>query len=119
MNVEVFIYGTPTGNCFYGKTDEKIYFDTFYNGDKANYLSVKIRKAGDNKVYCYYNYLVYQNVIGKQGRPGSFFGITLRLDAYCMDIQNIYRILDNVFWSFINIKGITQRSWQSSPVYRR
>ncbi|RHC79267.1 hypothetical protein [Parabacteroides merdae] len=105
MNVEVFIYGTPTGNCFYGKTDEKIYFDTFYNGDKANYLSVKIRKAGDNKVYCYYNYLVYQNVIGKQGRPGSFFGITLRLDAYCMDIQNIYRILDNVFWSFINIKG--------------
>ena len=28
MNVEVFIYGTPTGNCFYGKTDEKIYFDT-------------------------------------------------------------------------------------------
>ena len=43
MNVEVFIYGTPTGNCFYGKTDEKIYFDTFYNGDKANYLSVKIK----------------------------------------------------------------------------
>lgn len=100
MDVEVFIYGTPTGNCFYGKTDEKIYFDTFYNGDKANYLSVKIRKAGDSKVYCYYNYLVYQNVIGKQGRPGSFFGITLRLDAYCMDIQNIYRILDIAFNSY-------------------
>ena len=101
MNVEVFIYGTPTGNCFYGKADEKIYFDTFYNGDKANYLSVKIRKSGDNKVYCYYNYLVYQSVIGKQGRPGSFFGITLRLDEYCMDIQNIYRILDTVFNSYV------------------
>lgn len=105
MDVEVFIYGTPTGNCFYGKADEKIYFDTFYNGDKANYLSVKIRRAGDGKVYCYYNYLVYQNVIGKQGRPGSFFGITLRLDAYCMDIQNIYTMLDNVFKSFVNVKG--------------
>ena len=29
MNVEVFIYGTPTGNCFYGKTDEKIYLTLF------------------------------------------------------------------------------------------
>lgn len=101
MDVEVFIYGTPIGNCFYGKADEKIYFDTFYNRDKANYLSVKIRKAGDNKVYCYYNYLVYQNVIGKQGRPDSFFGITLRLGAYCLDIQNIYRILDTVFNSYV------------------
>lgn len=101
MDVEVFIYGTPTGNCFYGQADEKIYFDTFYNGDKENYLSIKIRKAGDNKVYCYYNYLVYQNVIGKNGRPGSFFGITLRLDAYCLNIKNIYGILDITFNSYV------------------
>lgn len=115
MDVEVFIYGTPTGNCFYGKADEKIYFDTFYNGDKANYLSVKIRKAGDNKVYCYYNYLVYQNVIGKQGRPDSFFGITLRLDTYCLDIQNIYRILDTVFNSYV--KGELLESVGSNHKY--
>lgn len=101
MDVEVFIHGTPMGNCFYGKADESNYFGTMYNGEKENYLLVKIRKAGDNKIYCYYNYLIYQNVIGKSGRPGSFFGITLRLDTYCMDIQNMYRILDTIFNSYV------------------
>lgn len=101
MDAEVFIYGTPIGNCFYGKADEKIYFDTFYNGEKDDFLAVKIRKAGDNKLYCYYNYLIYQNVIGKNGRPGSFFGITLRLDAYCLDLKSIYRILDVTFNTYV------------------
>lgn len=108
MDVEVFIYGTSVGNCFYGKADDKIYFDNFYNGGKENYLSVTIRRAGDNKVYCYYNYLVYQNVIGKNARPGSFFGITLRLDAYCKDIQSIYGILYAVFNSCV--KGVLLES---------
>lgn len=102
MDIEIFIYGTPIGNSFYGKTDEKYYFDTLYNGsENQNYLLVNVRKAGDNKIYCYYNYLIYQNVIGKAGRPGSFFGITLRLDAYCTDIQNIYNILNTAYNSYI------------------
>lgn len=108
MDVEVFIYGTPVGNCFYGKADDKIYFNNFYNGGKENCLSIKIKKAGDNKLYCYYNYLVYQNVIGKNARPGSFFGITLRLDAYCKDIQSIYGILYAVFNSCV--KGVLLES---------
>lgn len=102
MDVEVFIYGTPIGNSFYGKKEEKNYFDTLYNSrENQNFLLVNIRKAEDNNIYCYYNYLIYQKVIGKEGRSGSFFGITLRLDAYCMDIKNIYGILNTTYNTYI------------------
>ena len=104
MNVELFVHGVPNGEDFWGKEEDRNYFGTFYDhsSDEVKFL-IQTRTSQD-KTYCYYNYLVYKtfgsqtpNVVANDGRDGSYFGITLRLDAYCKDIVNMYRILDTVF----------------------
>lgn len=74
MDLEFFIYGAPKGNSYNGKEEEKLYFDSMYNGSsKINEIQIEIRKSGaSQKMYCYYNYLIRQNVVDKNGRPGSF-----------------------------------------------
>lgn len=104
MDVELFFHGVPSGEDFWGKEEDRNYFGTFYDhsSDEVKFL-IQTRKLND-KPYCYYNYLVYKtvgaqtsNIVANDGRDGSYFGITIRLDAYCKDIGNMYRILDTVF----------------------
>ncbi len=104
MDLEFFIYGAPKGNSYHGKEEEKLYFDKMYNGSsKINEIQIEIRKSGaSQKLYCYYNYLIRQNVVDKNGRPGSFFGFSLRSDVYWVNFHNIYRILDTVYHTYIN-----------------
>lgn len=104
MDLEFFIYGAPKGNSYNGKEEEKRYFDSMYNGSsKINEIQIEIRKSGaSQKMYCYYNYLIRQNVVDKDGRPGSFFGFSLRSDVYWVNFHNIYRILDTVYHTYIN-----------------
>ena len=92
MDLEFFIYGAPKGNSYNGKEEEKRYFDSMYNGSsKINEIQIEIRKSGaSQKMYCYYNYLIRQNVVDKDGRPGSFFGFSLRSDVYWVNFHNIY-----------------------------
>lgn len=97
MEVELFVYGTPYGEDFWGKDEDKGYFGNLYDGssDEQKFL-IQIRLL-KGKPYCYYNYMVYKNVVGNDGRDGAYFGISLRFDAYCKDITNLYRILDTVY----------------------
>lgn len=97
MEVELFVYGTPYGEDFWGKDEDKGYFGNLYDGssDEQKFL-IQIRLL-NGKPYCYYNYMVYKNVVGNDGRDGAYFGISLRFDAYCKDIINLYRILDTVY----------------------
>lgn len=101
MNVELFIHGVPHGQDFLGIKTEQPYFDLFYDhsADEVKFLIQK--RSLENKSFCYYNYLVYRDVIDSEGRPGSYFGISLRLDAYCIDIVNMYRILDTIYNVFV------------------
>ena len=104
MNVEfeLFIYGVPKGQSFCGKKVEKGYFDSMYDSSqKEDMMQIEIRRSADHNLYCYYNYLIYKNVVDSDGRAGSFFGITLRWNVYCKDIMNIYRILDIVYNVYI------------------
>ena len=104
MEVELFVHGVPSGHSFFGKEDGRNYCGQFYTSgsEEAKFL---IQTAVLNgKAYCYYNYLVYKsigasspNVVANNGRDGSYFGMTIRLDAYCKDIFNMYRILDTIF----------------------
>ena len=65
--------------------------------DKPNHvLSVEIN--GSNS---YYTYFVGQNVLAKDGRPGSYFAITLRINRYYADVKNIYNLLDAAYNKFI------------------
>lgn len=96
MDVEFFIHGVPDGNDFFGLAEERMYFDSFYSGEAENRLLIQTRISG-GKLHCYYNYLIGKNVISYSGRQGSYFGITLRLDQYCIDSTKIYRLLDTAY----------------------
>ena len=61
----------------------------------------------ENQAYAYYSYLRYKNMIGAGGRPGSYFGLTLRLDMYYQDVMLIYDffkfpICFNFLYNFID-----------------
>lgn len=108
MDVELFVHGVPNGVGFWGKEEDRNYFSGFYDhsADEVKFLiQTRVLKG---KTYCYYNYLVYKtvgslapNIVACDGRDGSYFGITLRLDAYCKDYDNMYRILDTLYNVYI------------------
>lgn len=108
MDVQLFAHGVPSGESFWGPEDDRNYFGTFYDGssDEIKFL-IQVRSLR-GKAYCYYNYLVYRsvgsakaNIVGNDGRDGSYFGISLRMDAYCKDVVNMYRILDTLYNVFV------------------
>ena len=113
MNVDILFYGIPYGEDFYAvgskPTDEndKIYCGKFYANIKEQppvKFVVEIRKTA-GKIYCYYNYLVYRNpnapkgeVLDNANRPGSYFGITLKIEGYLfLEIREMYDMLTDIF----------------------
>lgn len=101
MEVELIISGTPEGQDYYGPEESRQYMSLMYSASTDNKLMIDVRKEANGKTYCYYNYLVYKDVIGVGGRPGSYFCLALRLDAYCMDIQSMYRLLDITYHNYV------------------
>lgn len=102
MDIEIFVHGVPNGQSFWGKEEDRNYFGNFYGQGSSDAVKYLIQTRSSNgKTYCYYNYLVYQNVIGSDGREGSYFGLSIRFDAYCKDFIGIYKILDTVFSVYV------------------
>jgi len=97
MDVEFFIQGKPINDEFLGKEEERSFLGNLYNNsaDRQRFL-IQVRNQ-----YSYYSYLVYESVVGNDGRDGSYFGMTLRFDAYCRDFMSIYRILDMAYNSYV------------------
>lgn len=105
MDIEIFVHGVPNGQSFWGKEEDRNYFGNFYGQSNSDVVKYLIQTRSSNgKTYCYYNYLVYQNVIGSDGREGSYFGLSIRFDAYCKDFIDIYKILDTVFTAHVQNK---------------
>ncbi len=102
MDIEIFVHGVPNGQSFWGQEEDRNYFGNFYGQSSSEAVKYLIQTRSSNgKTYCYYNYLVYQNVIGSDGRAGSYFGLSIRFDAYCKDFIGIYKILDTVFTAHV------------------
>lgn len=101
MDIEIYVHGVPKGQSFWGKEEDRIYFGNFYNNssDAVKYL-IQTRSL-NGKTYCYYNYMIYQNVVDNEGRSGSYFGLSIRFDEYCKDFIGIYKILDTVFTAYV------------------
>lgn len=98
MDVQLFVFGTPNGESFWGNINsEQPYFSTYYNSSKDQLRFSIEARCIDDRVYYYYSYLVYANMADSGNRPGAFFGISLRFDQYYTDYISIYRILDWVF----------------------
>ncbi len=105
MDIEIFVHGVPNGQSFWGKEEDRNYFGNFYGQSCSDAVKYLIQTRSSNgKTYCYYNYLVYQNVIGSDGREGSYFGLSIRFDEYCKDFIGIYKILDTVFTAHVRNK---------------
>jgi hypothetical protein len=45
--------------------------------------------------------LRYNNIVACDGRAGSYFGMTLRIDEYCTDVVGIYRLMDIVYNKYV------------------
>lgn len=109
MDVELFVHGVPNGEAFWGKDETcRNYMGQFYVecSDEVRFLIQTCELKG--RRFCFYNYLVYKsagalepNVVGFDGRDGSYFGLTLRLDAYCKDVAKVYRIMDTIYNVYI------------------
>ena len=109
MDVELFVHGVSNGEAFWGKDETcRNYMGQFYVecSDEVRFLIQTCELKG--RRFCFYNYLVYKsagalepNVVGFDGRDGSYFGLTLRLDAYCKDVAKVYRIMDTIYNVYI------------------
>ena len=96
MDVEFFVHGVPKGESFWGKNEEKAFLSQFYDG-KTDVEKMYVYSRSFNGInYVYYTFLI-SNTIDVNGRSGGYFGMTLRLDAYCLDYVAMYQILSLVY----------------------
>lgn len=100
MLSEVVFHGAPQGFDFWGKSDggyyESFYSSIDYKGVKTA-LIVEIRK--DTIGFCsYYTYVRPRNVVAKNGRSGSYFGMSLKIQGqYCTDVYSLYQLFDKIY----------------------
>lgn len=97
LEVKIIIHGVPAGQKLWGADDtqDEQYVETFYNQNEWDVPEfLKVDKVGK---YVYYTFIKCGNVSAYDGRTGSYFGITLRLNACYTDVQNIYSILQATY----------------------
>ena len=105
MNYEIKLYahGVPNGQSTWGVENfDGNYIETFYGRKSkvSTQMFVEVRQFGTS-TYCYYTYLRANNIYDYNRRPGSYFALTLRINYYYADIQNIYNLLDAAYNKFI------------------
>lgn len=103
MEIKYYIHGVPYGFHFYGEPEEKdFFFNRYYNKRKdIDEFRIDAVNRG-NKQYFYYTYILGKNVIdGQNNRSGSYFGLTIKLDAYYKKATNLYYLLDSFFYSYL------------------
>ena len=102
MDLEFFMHGVPKkGQEWWGKEDEIQYLESFYaRSEKENGFLIELRRVGD-KNYCYYSYLKYEDIVSSENRSGSYLGITVRFDVYCLDVIRLYRIFETLYKNYI------------------
>ena len=95
LNINLFVHGVPMGQKIWGpKGEDERYLSSFYGPkwDTPDAMKVDVMTFGGTS-YCYYSYIRGNNVCDSQGRTGSYFALTLRINAFYADVQNMYNIL--------------------------
>ena len=103
-NIKLFVHGVPNGQDIWGNpgADAK-YIEAFY-GRKSNVASQMILEVMQfgGETNAYYTYFYYNDKIqDKQNRTGGYFSLTLRINYYYADVQNIYNLLEAAFNKYI------------------
>ena len=102
LNVSLFVHGVPKGQKIWGSAgDDKIYLSSFYGPNWAapELMKVDVMSFGGT-TYAYYTLVKGQNVFDAEGRSGAYFALTLRMNSYYADVQNIYNLLKAAFDKF-------------------
>ena len=117
LKLNLFVHGVPRGQKIWGPQEEdRIFIESFYSQTSNLYAQLKIdvMKIGSD-AYCYYTYLRGGNMLDIDNRPGSYFAITIRINACYIDLSNIYNILHTSYKKFILGKILTSN--ESSSKY--
>ena len=98
MEVEIYIHGVPHGQCVWHTANDDQIINQFYVASESvqTKFLVEVRKSA-GKNYCYYSMLKYKNVSADDGRAGSYFGITIRMDMVCVKIKTMFHILEMIY----------------------
>lgn len=102
-DIKLYVHGVPKGQCTWGvSSSDNHYIDTFYGrkSDVSKLMFVEVKQFGA-ETNCYYTYYRTGSYTDKDGRTGGYFALTLRLNYYYVDIQNMYNILDAAYKKFI------------------
>lgn len=94
---DLYVHGVPVGHEICGCDEELDYIKGFYNHDvKVEVASLLQIDVVNGKSF--YTYLRKKNVRNAEGRPGSYFGLTVSfVDSYCTNVQMLYEILDAIY----------------------
>lgn len=98
MKVDIYIHGVPNGQRIWSTGDEDPVMNQFYGTEsevQTKFLA-EVRKSGGQN-YCYYSLLKSKNVSAEDGRAGSYFGLSIRMDMVCTKVKVIFQILDMIY----------------------
>lgn len=102
-DIKLYVHGVPDGQKMWGIGNvDANYIKAFY-GRQSNVpvlMFVEVRQYGSMS-YCYYTYMCADKMYDYVGRPGSYFALTLRINYFYADVQNIYNLLDAGYNKFI------------------
>lgn len=99
LNINLYVHGVPMGHKTWGALGEDGSFITNFYRPKwpaKELMQVDIMEC-KGKVYSYYTFVKGQNVMGYDNRTGSYFALTIKMDAYYADLQNMYKILSAAY----------------------
>lgn len=104
-NIKLFVHGVPNGQSVWGNPNpnaESHYIESFYGRQSSvsTQMLIEVIRMG-NDTNCYYTYLKTDNLQEKGGRTGGYFALTLRINYYYTDVQNIYNLLEAAFNKYI------------------
>lgn len=115
LKLNLIVHGVPKGQKIWGPQEEdRIFIESFYSRKSTvdAQLQVDIMKIG-NEVNCYFTYLRGGNILDIENRQGSYFALTIRINAFYIDLFNIYTILEASYQKFILGKIIKSDSSSS------
>ena len=95
LEVKLFVHGVSKGHKAWGaKEADAKYANAFYSTSwpLKEMMMVEVRENGSSPC-CYYSFIRGEKVLGADKRDGSYFAITLRMNAGYTDLHNMYNIL--------------------------
>lgn len=101
--IKLFVHGNPDGQDIWGNPDvDAKYLDAFY-GRKSEVTSQMFLEVMqfEGKTNAYYTYYCSNSIQEKLGRKTGYFALTLRINYYYSDVQNIYNLLEAAFNKYI------------------